>query len=131
MILTYNKTCTDCTWNAVCIHKKIFWDGVQYQYVTAFCRDMKGNTYIPSSLPDEPLDWYQWAQFTKPKLVTYGRNQFIIELDVCNSNIASSRVTKIRDSVKDIPQRDTLAKPLLGLKSVYDNNDTESQGSLF
>jgi len=132
---TWNKTCTDCNWDSVCTHKKVLWDGKEYQYVTACCRAMTGQTFIPSTLPDEPRDWYLWSQFTIQKLVIYGRNQFIIDTDMvlpmCSTPSSSPRVTKIRDNTKDISQRNTIPRPLLGLKSVYENKDNESQGSLF
>ena len=131
---TWGKTCADCNWNAVCTHKKILWDGQEYKYVTACCRSMNGMTFIPSSFPDEPRDWYLWK--TIRGITIYGRAQFIyiteedMGLDVANTRSSHSRAPKISSSTTDLAQRNTMAKPLAGLKSVY-QSEPDSQGSLF
>jgi len=135
MIDIWDKTCADCNWNAVCTHKKILWDGQEYKYVTACCRAMNGRTFIPSSLPDEPQDWYLWR--TIRGFTIYGRAQFIyiteedMGLDVVSASPSHSRAPKIFSSTTDLAQRNTMAKPLAGLKSVYKDAEDIQQGSLF
>ena len=134
-MILWDKTCTDCNWNAVCTHKKILWDGKEYQYVTAYCRALNGRFYIPSSLPDEPLDWYLWLTLDK-RIKIYGREQLVytnedvVGLAMDNSRPSSSRASKVLHNSSDLAQRDTMARPLVGLKSVYQDIDN-SQGSLF
>lgn len=132
---TWDKSCADCNWNAVCTHKKILWDGKEYQYVTACCRSLDGRVYIPSSLPTEPLDWYLWFTINK-RIKIYGREQLVYTSEdnmgmvMDRSSTSHSRVNKVLPSVMAVQERNTVARPLVGLKSVYQDNDN-SQGSLF
>lgn len=135
--MIWDKTCTDCNWDAVCTHKKVLWDGKAYQYVTACCRAMNGRTYIPSSFPEEPQDWYLWKTIFKIEgLVIYGRSQLLspdpedTELASIDSRPSTSRVPKISSRAEVVQERHTMAKPLVGLKSVYESA-SETQGSLF
>ena len=133
---TWGKTCADCNWDAVCTHKKVLWDGKEYQYVTAICRAINGLTFVPSSLPDEPQDWYLWSTIYKRGLIIYGKEQLLPltendnRLVLDSPSAVSPRTTKVLPSTVDIPQRNTMARPLVGLKSVYDN-EPQGQGSLF
>ena len=133
---TWGKTCADCNWDAVCTHKKVLWDGKEYQYVTAICRAINGLTFVPSSLPDEPQDWYLWSTIYKRGLIIYGKEQLLPltendnRLVLDSPSTVSPRTTKVLPSTVDIPQRNTMARPLVGLKSVYDN-EPQGQGSLF
>lgn len=135
MIDLWDKSCADCNWNAVCTHKKILWDGQEYKYVTAVCRSMTGRTFVPSSYPDEPQDWYLWK--TIRGFTIYGRAQFIhiteedMGLDVANTSSSHPRAHKVLSHPSNLSQRDTLAKPLAGLKSVYKDAEDIQQGSLF
>lgn len=132
---TWGKTCADCKWNTVCTKKKVLWDGKDFVYVTACCRAMNGLTYIPDEFPEEPQDWYLWKTIRGPTI--YGRSQLLPaleednRLDDTNTHTPSSRTTKVLRSPKAIPQRDTMARPLAGLKSVYATEQDNSQGSLF
>lgn len=133
---TWDKSCADCNWDAVCTHKKILWDGVEYQYVTACCRALDGRVYIPSSLPAEPLDWYLWFTIDK-RIKIYGREQLVYpseeidRLGMDSPRVSTPRANKILPSTMDLPQRDTMARPLVGLKSVYQEAENTQQGSLF
>ena len=136
-MVTWGKSCSDCPWNQSCEHKKILWDGIQYQYVTAICRSMDGQEYIPWTMPSEPQDWFLWATLIKPKgLVVYGRSQLLYESDIITDLAISDtrstprRTSKVLSSTVIVAQRDPVAKPLPGLKSVY-SEDNSSQGSLF
>lgn len=133
----WDKTCADCNWDAVCTHKKILWDGKEYQYVTACCRAMNGRTYVPSTLPPEPLDWFLWKTIIKVEgLVIYGRSQLLYtdaednELVPDNTRPSVNRTHKVQPSEMVVQERNTVVKPLVGLKSVYQESDN-SQGSLF
>ena len=133
---TWGKTCADCNWDAVCTHKRAYWDGNEYQYVTAMCRAMNGLTFVPSSYPDEPQDWYLWSTMYKRGLIVYGKEQLLplteepSRLYVDHPRTPAPRTPKVLPGVVDLPQRDPVARPLVGLKSVYDNSSSE-QGSLF
>lgn len=131
----WGKTCADCNWDAVCTHKKILWDGKEYQYVTAMCRAINGLTFVPSSLPYEPQDWYLWLTIDK-RLKIYGREQMVPITEDDNRLVVDSprpshhRTPEVLSSTVDLPQRNTMARPLVGLKTVYETTDN-SQGSLF
>lgn len=134
---TWDKTCADCNWDTGCTHKKVLWDGKEYQYVTACCRAMNGRTFIPSSFPSEPQDWYLWKTILKIEgLVIYGRSQLLYsdtedsELAHDSSKPTAPRTSPISHSPEIVAQRNTMARPLVGLKSVYQDN-TDTQGSLF
>lgn len=135
-MVLWDKSCADCNWNAVCTHKKVLWDGKEYQYVTACCRSLDGRVYIPSSLPTEPLDWYLWFT-TNKRIKIYGREQLVypsedsVGMVMDRPMLSRPRASKILPSAVVVQERDTLARPLVGLKSVYETEDTTNQGSLF
>ena len=135
-MVQWDKSCADCSWDAVCTHKKILWNGKEYVYLTACCRSIDGRTYIPSSFPNEPLDWFLWGTIIPRKLQVYGRSQFIpadgplLELSDSHSRSTAYRASKVLSSAMAPKERDPVAKPLVGLKSVY-NNSEDTQGSLF
>jgi len=130
----WGKTCTDCKWDTVCTKRKLLWDGKEFVYKEACCRAIDGSVYTPDEFPDEPQDWYLWATIRGP--IIYGRSQLLYptqednRLDDTNTHTSTTRTTKVLPSSMATPQRDTMAKPLAGLKSVYETNEN-SQGSLF